>query len=64
MTIPPGHTISFKESLHIVSTDMLLKLAVPSWAVGLNKKFRRVDTAFKELRVRDLCISFCSVALS
>ncbi|KAG6849999.1 hypothetical protein H0H93_002789, partial [Arthromyces matolae] len=36
-------------ALHIVSTDVFLKLIVPSWALGLTQRFRNVRLAFDEL---------------
>jgi hypothetical protein len=52
--IPPGHKMSFKESLHILSTDIFVKLIVPSWAMGLTPHTRRVRTAFDEVEVCDI----------
>lgn len=49
--VPPGHRIAFKDALHIVSTEIFVKLAVPKWAMGLTQRFRNVQTAFDELRV-------------
>ena len=50
--IPSGHQITFKNALHIVSTEVLIKLIVPDIALGLTKKFRDVRLAFNELRVQ------------
>jgi hypothetical protein len=49
--IPPGHEMSFKDALHIVSTDMVLPVVVPSWAMGLTERLRKANLAMKELRV-------------
>ncbi|TDL22808.1 614/534 cytochrome P450 [Rickenella mellea] len=51
LQIPPGHQMSFKDALHIVSVDIIYKLAVPDWAMGLTKKLRTVKLAFDELRM-------------
>ncbi|KAF8183648.1 cytochrome P450 [Pholiota molesta] len=47
---PPGYTMTFKESLHTVTTNVFVKLAVPSWAMGLTETFRQTDRAYDELR--------------
>ncbi|KIM82712.1 hypothetical protein PILCRDRAFT_7625 [Piloderma croceum F 1598] len=47
--IPIGHRMTFKEALHIVSTDMILRLIVPEWAMGLTTRLRNVRVAFEEL---------------
>lgn len=48
---PPGYTMTFKESLHTVTTNVFIKLAVPRWAMGLTETFRQTDRAYDELRV-------------
>ncbi|KAF8161201.1 cytochrome P450 [Crassisporium funariophilum] len=48
--IPAGHTMSYKDALHVVSTDIFLKVFVPDWALGLTKRLRTVKTAFEELQ--------------
>ncbi|KAG5731294.1 putative cytochrome P450, partial [Termitomyces sp. T112] len=47
--IPPGHHLTFKDALHIVSTDVFLKLIVPKPAFGLTQHLRNVRLAFDEL---------------
>ncbi|KAF8200949.1 cytochrome P450 [Pholiota molesta] len=47
---PPGYTMTFKESLHTVTTNVFIKLAVPRWAMGLTETFRQTDRAYDELR--------------
>ncbi|KAA1472086.1 cytochrome P450 [Dentipellis sp. KUC8613] len=49
LKIPPGHTMTFKDALHTVSTDVFLKLIIPDRAMGLTKRFQHVREAFKEL---------------
>lgn len=44
--------MTFKEALHLVSTDVVLRLIFPNWAMGLTKKLRKVRLAFEELNVR------------
>jgi hypothetical protein len=41
----------FKEALHIVSTNLILKLIVPGWATGLHKQLRQTQLPFQELEV-------------
>ncbi|TFK49124.1 cytochrome P450 [Heliocybe sulcata] len=50
MKVPAGHKMTFKDALHIVSTDVFLKLIVPKWAMGWTERFRNCQTAFEELR--------------
>ncbi|EGO29677.1 hypothetical protein SERLADRAFT_433647 [Serpula lacrymans var. lacrymans S7.9] len=47
--IPPGHKMTFKDSLHTVTTNLIIKLVVPKWAYGLSKRLERVGLAFDEL---------------
>ncbi|KAF8070554.1 cytochrome P450 [Lyophyllum atratum] len=48
-SLPPGHQLTFKNALHIVTTDIFLKLIVPDRALGLTKRLRDVKLAFEEL---------------
>ena len=50
--VPPGHTMSYKDALHIVSKDFIPKLLFPGWAMGLTPSLRKVKFGFEELRVR------------
>jgi hypothetical protein len=45
------HKMSVKQALKIVAKDMWIKLAVPEWALGLHPRFRRMRTAFSEVKV-------------
>ncbi|KAF4621313.1 hypothetical protein D9613_000776 [Agrocybe pediades] len=47
--VPAGHTMSFKESLHIASSDVFMKVFLPNAAMKLTGRTRRVQTAFAEL---------------
>ncbi|KAI3614982.1 cytochrome p450 [Moniliophthora roreri] len=49
ITVSAGHQMTFKEALHEVSTGIIVKLTVPTWAMGLNDRFRKVRLAFDEL---------------
>jgi len=48
--IPSGHQMAFKEALHIVSTDFLMKLIIPDWAFGFTQRLRDASLAFDELQ--------------
>lgn len=51
LKLPPGHRMTFKDALHIVSSDVFIKLVVPKWAMGWTQRFRNVQIAFEELRL-------------
>ncbi|KAI0279041.1 cytochrome P450 [Russula aff. rugulosa BPL654] len=50
LVVPPGHQMTFKDALHILSTNLVQKLIVPSWAKNLTKRLRNVELAFTELK--------------
>ena len=52
LVVPPGHRMTFKDALHIVSTNLGLKIMFPNWVKYLTKRTRMVDLAFTELKVR------------
>jgi hypothetical protein len=43
--------MAFKDALHVLSTNLVQKMALPDWAKYLTKQTRKVDLAFKELKV-------------
>ena len=43
--------MAFKDALHILTTNMMLKIMLPDWAKYLTKKKSEVDLAFTELKV-------------
>ncbi|TDL26326.1 614/534 cytochrome P450 [Rickenella mellea] len=49
LQIPPGHHMSFKDALHVVSTGLFWKLVIPEWAMCLTQKWRTINQAFSEL---------------
>ena len=51
LVVPPGHQMSFKDTLHIVSTNIIQKLSLPDWAKYLTTHARKVDMAFMEIKV-------------
>jgi hypothetical protein len=63
--IPIGHTMSFKDALHVVSTDVFLKLVFPNWAMGLTPRLRRIRAAFEELEVSPVSeYKYCQILTS
>jgi hypothetical protein len=57
LDVPPGHQMTFKDALHILSTNLFLKIVLPDWAMNLTKHSRKVRQAFIELKV---CLSALS----
>ena len=51
MRVPPGHKMSFKDALHYTSTNMIVPVVFPGWALNLTAKLRTIRDAVKELRV-------------
>jgi hypothetical protein len=43
--------MTFKDALHILSTNLILKIVLPDWAKYLTKKKSETDLAFTELKV-------------
>ena len=52
LIVPPGHRMAFKDALHIVSTNLGLKIIFPNWVKYLTKHTWMVHLAFTELKVR------------
>jgi hypothetical protein len=51
LVVPPGHQMTFKDALHILSTNLIQKAIIPDWAMHLMKHSRKVELAFQELKV-------------
>ena len=51
LVIPPGHQMTFKDALHILSTNLIQKIMTPDWAKNLMRYSRNVELAFGELKV-------------
>ena len=51
LVVPSGHQMTFKDALHILSTNIVLKIVLPDWAKNVTKHTRKVDLAFMELKV-------------
>jgi len=50
-SMPPGHEMSYKDALHTATTNSLLKIIVPDWAMGLTKTLRDTKQAYDEIYV-------------
>jgi len=50
LVVPPGHQMTFKDALHILSTNLIMKILLPSWTKNLTKHTRKVEQAFIELK--------------
>ena len=49
--------MTFKDALHIMSTNLFLKIILPNWAMNFTKHTRMVDMAFSEIKVRYSIVS-------
>ncbi|KAH9057198.1 family 614/534 cytochrome P450 [Lactarius vividus] len=49
LTVPPGHQMTFKDALHIVSTKLFLKMVAPDWVMNLTERTKNISLAFSEL---------------
>ncbi|KAH9998670.1 cytochrome P450 [Russula vinacea] len=50
LVVPPGHQMTFKDALHLLSTNLVLKIVLPDWAKYLTKHAKKVDLAFTEIK--------------
>ena len=55
---PPGHTLSFKRSVEILGTGLLIRVLCPKWIFewAPTEKLREARDGFAEFRVRLLRI--------
>jgi hypothetical protein len=51
LVVPPGHQMTFKDALHIFSSNLILKVILPNWAKYFSKHAERIDLASMELKV-------------
>ena len=51
LVVPPGHQMTFKDALQIMTTNLILKFVLPGWAKYFSKHARKIDLAFMELKV-------------
>jgi hypothetical protein len=51
LVVPAGHQMTFKDALHILSTNLIVKLSLPGWTKNLTKHSRKVHQSFVELKV-------------
>jgi hypothetical protein len=64
LVVPPGHQMTFKDALHILSSKVILKVVVPDWAMNLTEQTRKVHLAFTEMEVRNFRSPFRVVHVS
>jgi len=50
LTIPPGHQMTFKDALHILSSNLIFKIGLPSWTTNLTEYTRKIELAFNEMK--------------
>ncbi|KAI0066672.1 cytochrome P450 [Artomyces pyxidatus] len=48
--VPQGHRMAFKDALHIVCADLILKAITPDWAMILTPRLRKLRLAFEEMK--------------
>ena len=51
LIVPPGHLMTFKDALHILSSNLILKISLPGWTTNLTERTRKIELAFNELKV-------------
>ena len=51
LVVPPGHQMTFKDALQIMSTNLIMKIILPDWTKNLTKHSRKVHQSFMELKV-------------
>lgn len=49
--VPAGHTMSYKEAIKSVCTNIFVKAILPDWVMGLTSKTERIRRSFHELEV-------------
>ena len=49
--VPAGHQMTFKDSLHTVSTGVIVPLILPKWGMIFTARSRKIRLAFHELEV-------------
>ncbi|KAI0066645.1 cytochrome P450 [Artomyces pyxidatus] len=49
-SIPEGHRMSFKDTLHTVSSDIIFLVIVPKWAMNWMKRTRKLQVAYEEMK--------------
>ena len=55
--------MTFKDALHILSTNLLLTIVLPDWAKYMTKQIRKTNLAFNELKVCHSNPSNCAYVL-
>jgi len=55
--------MTFKDTMHVVSSTIFQKLLIPNWMMGFTERTRRTRLAFEELEVRTSIRRFTHRAL-
>jgi cytochrome P450 len=50
LIVPPGHQMTFKDALHVLSSNLIFKIALPKWSMHLTERLRRINLAFDEMK--------------
>jgi len=50
LVVPPGHQMTFKDALRILSNNLFVKILLPDWATNITKHTKKVHQAFIELK--------------
>ena len=50
--IPQGHKMSLRKAIEVATTEYVIKIMVPQWALGLTSHFRHVRDGFDDMHVR------------
>jgi hypothetical protein len=63
--VPPGHRLSFKQAIEVVSTGLFLRGLCPKWIFewAPTERIREVRDGFAEFRVRLLQARLCAAVL-
>jgi hypothetical protein len=51
LVVPPGHQMTFKDALHVLSANLIMKIILPDWTKNLTNHSRDVHQSFIELKV-------------
>jgi len=46
--------MTFRKAIEVATTEFVIKITVPRWAMGLTKRFQHVRDGFDDMRVCSL----------
>lgn len=49
--IPQGHKMTFRKAIEVATTEYVIKITIPRWALGLTNRFRYVRDGFDEMHL-------------